>query len=173
MTLCMAIYLAALLVLAATWAGWGLLRLAGARAAAEGAAHDLADCRRLGQEIGRLRDRPAAASDRERQSAEVTAPIERAAREAGIPAERIARISPEPAEREGESDYNRKPTRVLLKNVTLRQVAHVVHALGAGPAGLGLESVRLTAPSRDATEGTWSAELVFVYLVYEPRGTRL
>jgi len=168
----MAIYLAALLVLASAWTTWSLLRLGEARAATRGAARDLADCGRLEGEITRLRARPAAAVDRERRSGEVAGPIEKAAREAGVPVERIARISPEPAERAGETDYNRKPTRVLLKNVTLRQVGRMVHALGAGPAGLDLESVRLTAPSRDATEGTWSAELVFVYLVYEPQGAR-
>ncbi|MBE3068812.1 MAG: hypothetical protein IMZ66_01110 [Planctomycetes bacterium] len=169
----MRIYLVAVLALAVAWAAWSLTRLAEARAAAEGAAHDLATCRRLEGDILHLRARPATAADRERQSAEVTAPIEKAAREAGLAGDRLVRISPEPAQRVGETEYLEKPTRVLLKNVTLKQLARMAYVLGTPPTGLDLKSVRLTAPSRDASDGTWSAELVFVYLIYEPRQVRL
>lgn len=168
----MKMYIAALLVLAAAWASWSMMHLSEARAAAEGTAKDLAACRRLEGDILRLRGRPATAADCERQSAEVSAPIEKAAREAGIPADRLLRISPEPAQRFCETEYLEKPTRVLLKNVTLKQVARMAHSLGEPDTGLDLKSVRLTAQSRDSSDGTWSAELVFVYLIYEPRSVR-
>jgi len=173
MTRRMSIYSAALLILAFTWTGWSLLQLLDTRAAAQVAAGDLADCLRWEGEITRLRTQPATATDRTLQKTELAAPIEKAAHEAGIPSGRLMLINPEQAQRLDETDYKKIPWRVDLKNVTLKQVAQMVHAITTGPAGLDLESIRLTAPSRDATEGTWSAELVFVYLVYEPYETKL
>jgi len=169
----MRIYLVVLLVLLGVFAVMGLRHLADARAAAEGAAGDLADCRRHGRDIDRLRGRPAMAAERERGSAELSAPIEQAAKAAGIPADRLVRISPEPAQRVGETAYKEKPTRVFLKNSRLKALVTMAHALGAPETGLDLKSLRLTVPSRDATQGTWSAELVFAYLLYEPQRSRL
>ena len=169
----MRVYLVVVIGLLAAFAVMSLRHLASARATARAAGRDLADCRRFERQIERLRAQPAMAADRERRSAELSAPIEQAARAAGVPPDRLLRISPEPAQRLGETAYKEKPTRVFLKNVRLRELVAMVHALGAPETGLDLKSLRLTAPSRDATEGTWSAELVLVYLVYEPREVRL
>ena len=113
------------------------------------------------------------AAESERGSAEISAPIEGAAKAAGIPADRLVRISPEPARRVGETAYKEKPTRAFLKNVRLKALVATAHALGGPETGLDLKSLRLTAPSRDATEETWSAELLFTYLIYEPQRTPL
>ncbi len=169
----MRFYLVILFVLLAICALWSVRHLTDERAAAQAAARDLADCRRHEERISRLRHRPALAADRERLSAEISAPIERAAKAAGIPTDRLVRISPEPPQRVGETSYKEKPTRVFLKNVSLRKVVTMAHGLMSSEEGLDLESIRLTAPSRDATAGTWSAELVFAYLIYEPQPTRL
>jgi hypothetical protein len=173
MTRRMRIYVAVLYVLAALAAVWSLGRMADARDAAAGAARDLADCRRYAGRIERLRTQPALAAERERLSGEVSGPIERAARAAGIPPERLVRISPEPAQRVCDSPYNEKPTRVLLRGVTIREVAAMVHGLAGWDEGLDLKALRLAATSRDAATDTWTAELVFAYLIYEPQQSRL
>ncbi len=173
MTRRMKVYLAVLFGLMAVVAFWSLHGLLAERAAARAAAKDLQDCRRHGVQIDRLRGQPALAAERERLSAEIAAPIERAAKNAGIPPDRLVRISPEPAQRVGETAYKEKPTRVLFKNVSLKQTVAMAHGLIRSEHGLDLKSVRLSAPSRDATAGLWSAELVFVYLIYEPQRTNL
>jgi len=169
----MVIYVAALCVLMTGCAVMALRHLSEARAAAETAAGDLDECQRYAGQIEHLRGRPTMAADRERLSAELSAPIERATREAGIPIDRLVRISPEPSRRVGDTAYKEKPTRVFLKNVRLKDVVEMAHRLTSAEAGLDLKSLRLTAPSRDATEGTWSAELVFTYFIYEPQRTQL
>jgi len=169
----MYVYLSVLVVLLAVCAVWSVGYLADQRAVAREAAKDLTDCRRLADRIQILRHRPAMAADRERQSAELSGPIEQAARDAGIPTDRLVRISPEPARRLGESAYKEKPTRVSLRRVALKNLVTMIHALTDPTTGLDLKSLRLTATSRETPDGTWSAELVFIYLIYEPSGTRL
>lgn len=169
----MRIYLVVFTVLLAVVAVWCVRWMLEERDAARAAAADLVTCHGFQAKITRLRNRPALAEDRERRSAEISGPIERAAREAHIPAEQLVRISPEPARRIGETPYKEKPTRVFLKDVSLTNVVTMVHGLTCGETGLDLKSIRLTAPSRDATAGTWSAELAFTYLIYEPQRTRL
>lgn len=165
----MKVYIVIIFVLMAFIAAWSTSNLLAARATAMVAARNLEDCRRFEEQILRLRTRPALAAEHERLATEIVGPIEKAARQAGIPAERLIRISPEAAQRVGETAYKEKPTRVFLKNVTLQQVTAMAHGLMASEEGLGLKSLRLTVQSRDATTGTWSAELVFAYLIYEPQ----
>ena len=169
----MKIYLVILFGLTGVATFWSLNSMLAERAAAQAAASELEDCHCFEAEIVRLRAKPALAAERERRSAEVTGPIERAAQAAGISADRLVRISPEPAQRVGETAYKEKPTRVFLKNVSLEQVVAMAYGLSRRDEGLGLKSMRLTAPSREATTGLWSAELVFVYLIYEPQHTNL
>ena len=169
----MTIYVLILYGLMAVVAFWSLGRMFEARAAARKAAADLAECNRYAEVIERLRVQPTVAAERERMNAEITGPIEKAARSAGIAADRLARISPEPAQRVGESAYKEKPTRFFLKNVTLQQVISMVYGLTESNEGLNLKSVRLAALSRDVPGGTWSAELVLAYLIYDPQRSSL
>ena len=166
------ILVAVLLVLLAGAAGWSLQAMLAARAQAEEARTGLAECHRLAARIAALSQLPATASDRERQGAELSATLEQAAQAAGIPTDRLIRIAPEPAQRLGDSAYKEKPTRVIVKNVALRPLVAMIHRVTQAEGGWALSSLRLTAPSRDATENLWTAELVFTYLVYEPLPTR-
>lgn len=152
---------------------WSLGNLLGGRSAAQAAARDLEDCLKYEDQITRLRARPTLAADRERLATEIVGPIEQAAKTAGIPTERLVRISPEAAQRVCETAYKEKPTRVYLKSVTLQQVVSMAHGLTTREEGLNLKSIRLSALSREATTNLWSAELVFVYLIYEPQRTSL
>jgi|WetSurMetagenome_2_1015567.scaffolds.fasta_scaffold121001_2 hypothetical protein len=159
---------AALLALLVLVAGWSLQTMLQAQASAAEAKKGLADCRRLAAHIAILSQLPATASDRERQGTELSATLEQAAQAAGIPTDRLIRISPEPAQRVGDSVYKEKPTRVIVKNVGLRPLVTMIHRVMQSEGGWTLSSLRVTAPSRDATENLWTAELVFTYLVYEP-----
>ncbi len=167
-TAVLTLVLAALLGL---WLGGSLRHLAAARGRALAASEDLAECRRLADRIRLLRDRSRLAEDRERVPEQTTGRIEAAAKSAGISAARLVRISPEPARRVGETAYKEKPTRVLLRKVTLKQLVAMVHGLTRGEGMLRAKSLRLTAPSRNATDDLWDAELVLVYLIYEPPPT--
>ena len=160
------------IALLAVTAAWSLSVMLQSRADARTAVEDLRECQRLVGRIAALGQQPTLASDRERLAAEINGPVEQAAQAAGIPADRLIRIVPEPAQRIGDGAYKEKPTRVFLKNVAPRSLAAMVQRLTRGDGGLALTSLRLTAPSRDATENLWTAELVFTYLVYEPLQSR-
>jgi hypothetical protein len=161
-----------LLALLVLTAGWSLQVMWQARTEADAATKGLKECNRLAARIAVLNQLPTMASDRERLGAELNGPLEQAAQAAGIASDRLVRIVPEPAQRIGDSAYKEKPTRVIVKNVGLRPLITMVHRLTQSDGGWSLSTLRLTAPSRDATENLWTAELVFTYLVYEPLPTR-
>jgi len=170
----LAVCLAAALIAAALQA-YGFM--ADRREAAIKARADMERCGRIAAIIEALRARPAVACEAERLAAETTGLTERAARSAGIAPGSLVRITPAPPRRVGESVYKEKPTQVLLKNVTLRQLVTMVHALGEADAGLQANSIRLTSPGRDddglpltrgVKGGLWTAEVVLTYLIYDP-----
>ncbi len=157
--------LAALLVLTAVWSYGGMAR---GRRRALAAAADTADCARMAARIRRAAVRPVKASEFERLATETTGIIERSARSAQIPADRLVRISPEPPQRLGESVYKEKPTAVLLKSVSMKQLVVMMHTLVAAEFGLNVKSLRLSAPRPDETRDLWNAEMVVTYLIYAP-----
>ena len=159
------ILMAVLLALAATWTHrrWVAKRRAAATAQA-----DVRTCRRLAERIKGLSRAPILAVDRERLASETTSLIEDAARKAGINAAGLRRITPEPASRVGDTVYKAKPTRVVLREVSRRQVTDLIHGLIATDTGLRAASIRLTAPTTDDVRDIWNAELVFTYLIYDP-----
>ncbi len=162
-------------VLAALLVGlvvWSHRFMAAQRSAAFAAREDARRCRQIATKIETLRRRPAMAADQERLSAETTGLTEQAARAAGITADKLARITPAPPRRLGETVYKEKPTQVLLKNVTLKQLVGMIHSLAGGQRGLHLKSIRLTAPRADDCGETWNAELVLTYLIYDPPSSR-
>ena len=154
--------------LTAAVAFWAHGTMAAGRDAARRAAEDSAECRRMADRIESLRQRPSLAQQHERASAETTGLIEASAKAAGITTAKLVRISPESPQRLGDTVYMAKPTRVLLKSVTLQQVVSLVHRIVTDPNGLHARSMRITAPSADDTGELWTAELVFTYLIYEP-----
>ncbi len=166
----MAMWVVVLAGLLALTAGWSYRRLVSAREALAQANGDLAECRRLAGQIQLCRDRPNVAAEFERVASETAGPIERAARAAGVSPDRLLRISPEPAQRVGDSVYKEKPTRVSLKDVTLKQLVTLVHGLTSADAGLRVKSILLHAPNQEDPSDSWTAEVVLAYLIYEPTG---
>jgi len=150
---------------------WAHSRLTNASHAADQAATDLAECRKLALQIGEIKDRPRVAGEQEKLAGETTAMIDVAATAAGITARQLIRIAPESPQRLGETVYKEKPIAVLLRGVTLRQLVHMGHALLAPNPGLRIKTMRLSAPTPDDTTDKWTAELTITYLLYDPQTT--
>jgi len=136
--------------------------------AALGARADYEKCLRCAEKIEALKKRPKIAAGHERLHAETTGLIEQAAEKAGVPAGSLVRITPEPPRRLADTVYKEKPTRILLKKVTLKQIVLLVHGLIGADKKLHANFIRITAPRADDTGGLWTAELVVTYLIYEP-----
>jgi len=151
------------------WSGYYFQRQ---RTAAAAEHSSLAECGRLAGDIERLRVRPALASDQERLETETTRMIEAAVQSAGMDKSRLVRIEPAPPSRVGETPYKQKPTLVRLRNVRMEQIVSFVHELAGGGHGLTTKSIRISAPRRQETGGLWTAEITFVYLIYDPPKTK-
>jgi hypothetical protein len=168
MTRRLTILTAALAALLALTVAWSYAQLTDARAAAEFAKDDLAECTRLAGRIGQLSHRPTLAREHEQLAAQTITLIAEAARDAGIPPAHLIRTSPQAPTRLGDTPYKQKPTRVQLRNITLQQLTAMIHKLTTTGLGLRANSLRLTAPSPDDTGNLWNAELVVSYLIYDP-----
>ena len=147
---------------------WSYDQLRSSREEALCAANDLDACQRYVAQIKSLKDRPSFASGAELLASETTSLIESAAQGASIPANKLLRITPEQPQRVGESPYKEKPTVVLLRDVSLAQVADLAYRLSVAPQPLTAKSLRLTAPQIEDVTDSWSAELVVTYLIFAP-----
>jgi len=161
--------LAGLLLVVVLWAYDGM---ATQRRAAHDAAADLIACRRMAGQIAAYSRMPTVADEHERMAARTTGLIESAAKEAAIDPSCLDRIMPEPPRRMGDTAYKEKPTHVLLKNVTLRQLTRLIHTATTGGQGLAACSIRITAPRPEDTGPLWTAEVTLTYLIYDPPQTR-
>lgn len=157
--------LGVLLVAAALWSHGQLARQ---RAAAVEALAQAAECQDMAARIERAGQRPTLSGDPERLAAEVVGRVEQAARQASIPAGSLLRISPEPPRRVGESAYKERPTLVLLREVSRRQLVQFLHGLEADQSGLRTQAIRLAAPREDDARDLWHADVTLTYLIYEP-----
>jgi hypothetical protein len=150
----------------------GAVRLAAAREAADAAAADLAECRRLAgtiespRALSIARHADARAGD---AGTEVTRRVESAAKSAGLPAGAIERIEPAPVRplenaTGGGRGASEKPTTVQLRGVSLRQALTFFHVVaGAGRSSLRLSQVRLTAAPADDANDRWAVESTLTY----------
>ncbi len=148
----------------------------------------LTDCRRLGDEVRSLRERPPVAGEREMKHTDLAHRIETASKAAGVRPDQVLRIWPEAATRVGESPYKRRPTQVILQALTLKQTLTFLHAVaireGDGHADLHVEAVRLTAPRNDspapphkgdatsdsqASPEAWNIEVTLCHLYLAPK----
>jgi type II secretory pathway pseudopilin PulG len=156
--------LVGLLVAAALWS-YG--RMVNQHEAAIAANADLAACRNMAKQFKSLGRRTTPTEDLQHLEAETTSRIEQAAKDAGIGGG-LELINPESTRRLADSAYKTKPTRVILKDVTLGQLVAFLHPLIADPGGLNATFIRLTAPRPDDTTDTWSAQVILTYLLYDP-----
>lgn len=125
------------------------------------------------QQITASRDAPNRIDEHEMRLDLLAQLIERAADEATIPRRSLDRIWPQPAQRLGDSAYQRKPTQLLVRDVTLPQAVGFLHGMASGPSPLSIDSLRLTAPPGSAqSQGggleRWNLETTVSHLLYKP-----
>ena len=130
-------------------------------------ANDLVLCRGMATSIKEYMQQPALASEHELLTAQTNSLIEKAVVDAGISKRCLIRITPEPARRLDDSSYKDKPSQVLLREVTLKQMVPFIHNLLS--AGLNARAIRLVSPKPEDTGPLWTAEITMSYLVYDPR----
>jgi len=160
--------LAVLVTLLAVLAGWAYGRYTVAKADAVRACADLAVCRSIASRIQGSRNKPNLAEAQELQLAVLARQVELAAKAALIAPDRVARIWPEPARRVEDTVYKEKPTQILLKDVSMRQIVVFLHTLTTSTSGLWAKSLRLSASRGPEIQDSWSAEVVVTYLIYAP-----
>lgn len=167
----LSIVLLLVLVLAAG-AGWSVHRLHVQSQAAERMVDQLAECRVLVHKIKALQNKPSMAAASAMPMTDLARLIEDAAKEAGLSLAKLIRISPNPAQRLGETPYQRKPTQVLLRGVSLEQAIRFLHAVQQHDRELHVTAVRLSAAREPArqTPGSeqWTLEATLSYLIYAP-----
>lgn len=160
--------LAAILLAAALWAHG---RCRAARSDAARASGDLARCRSRAARIEHLRHRPNLAGAEELQLEVLARQVERAARSAYVPPHAVTRIWPEPVRRVLDTVYQEKPTQIVIKKVSMKQLVGFLCRLTASTPGLCVKSLRLTAPRGGGAADVWIAEAVVSYLIYSPPDT--
>ena len=154
----------AMLVVAATWSvGWMRDR----RRDALATARDLADCRRLRDQIASLRTQPKVAATEAIAGQELGERIAEAARKADLPQGPPRDVFPEAAQPVGDSPYLVKPTRLTVRGATLPQLATFLYHL-ADDSGLEVRELRLSRPHGQDTGKTWHAAATVTDLIYEP-----
>lgn len=134
--------------------------------AALASANDLIVCGEMAKSIEQYMQRPALASEHELLATQTNSLIEKAAVDAGISKRSLIRITPEPARRIEDSSYKDKPSQILLREVTLKQMVPFVHNLL--DAGLNAKGIRLVSQKPEDSGPMWTMEITMSYLVYDP-----
>jgi hypothetical protein len=161
------------LLCAAVFLIFAMLRLAGARDDAAGSTGDLVICRADLADLARWRARRTTAAPLSAADPELNRRLSAASVAAGIPGE-LASIEPGQPNRVHDSDYTETPVYVRLEAVTLRQLVNFLSALTASDAAVRPKSIELAtpaAPPANASVGElWTTDLTLAYLTYAPRG---
>jgi hypothetical protein len=162
--------LAALLLLGlAGLAAASYARLADSRGQAIRAVGDTAECRWLAASIEALHAKSAAGTPNHAPAMELTTRILQAAQSAGISEQSIDRTDAQSVHRAGDSAFTEHPADIEMHDVTLRQAIAFLHSLCAGPAGLRIKDLRLTAPHGSDTSDRWSFQVTAAEVVYAPK----
>lgn len=148
----------------------GFLSLAGSHSAAVAAATDLHESQRLASRIRMLRAGPTSTAGASGAEHDLRSRIAAAARSAGIRPASVGSIEEQPARRAGQSVYQARPTRVLLREVSLKEVITFLYAL-TDSTPLTLDDIRLSAPNEADAGPHWNVQATLSTLVYAPGGT--
>lgn len=153
-------------------AAWSYCWLVASYEAATTAAENLQVCLRLTTQIKKLREKPLRAGCEARSATELAQMIEISAKKAHLSMTSVVQIDPQPSRRLGDSAYKEQPTHVELRDVTLRQLIVLLHALTDEESSAELAELRLSTPrdepSPTAGEETWNAEVILTHLIFAP-----
>ena len=142
-----------------------------ASAAYAAARADSDDCRRLADEIAKLRGRPKPAG-LEADSPEVIAErVEAASQAAGLPPRALQRVEPQAPARVERTSYRQRITRIALRRVTLAQLAAFCYHLSDDQRGWTVRDLTLTPEADEqgsAGDELWSVEVALTQLIFSP-----
>ncbi len=145
----------------------GSLSLVGSRSAAVAAATDLHESQRLASRIRMLRAGPTSIAGAAGPEHDLRSRIAAAARSAGMRPASVGSIEEQPARRAGQSAYQARPTRVLLREVSLKEVITFLYAL-TDSTPLTLDDIRLSAPNEADAGPHWNVQATLSTVVYTP-----
>ena len=154
--------LAAVLAAALAWS-WEYFE--DQRSAAFAAAEETESCRRLADQIAAQRRSAVANTPELVRQLELTRRIAHAAVDAHLPARVLDRIENDPPRHAADGAYLEKPTRIVLRGVTLRQLVTLLHAVGRPAEGVRVERIHLSAPSESPESQAWSAEATLLQIL--------
>lgn len=134
------------------------------RSAALASMEEAAACEQLGRQIESQRARGTAAAATQPQGEfDLTRQVAAAAADAGIPPRDLDRIEHDAPRRAGAGGLVEKPTRLTLRQATLRQLATMLQSLVHANRGLRVDRLHLVAPADASDRRVWSAEVTLVY----------
>ncbi len=149
--------------------GWSALTLVDAKEYAARAGDDLADAQKLAGDIRSLRNHPSLAVSQESPTADFSRALDAAMKASDTEANDLVRVTSEAPRRVKDTDYQERPTRLMLQNLSLEQVVQFLTAVISGRPALSVDGIHLTAPHDSPDADAWAAEFTISYLVYSPK----
>ncbi|MDB4614417.1 hypothetical protein OAH18_01880 [bacterium] len=133
------------------------------------AVESVEDCQNLVGQIEKLKTAPKLAALEADSSTWLGERIEAVRDAVGIPQSKVVRIEPQPSVRLGRSQYRVTPTRIELKDVTLREIARLAGSLADEANGLTVRDLEFSRGNRpDLPDEQWDAEFTLTQLVFSP-----
>jgi hypothetical protein len=158
--------LAAFVAIAGLWCWLEWRALGSARAGAADGLVQLGAMQVDADAIIALRRRPVAAASRSRPNEELLAQVERSLGAAGIDHHQWQDSIPQPVTRKPGSDYRRHSTRIILSEVTLKQLATFVRNITA--ADPTLHASAITISNRKEEFEYFDVDIAVSYRVFAP-----
>lgn len=137
---------------------WSVEYLDDRRAAAAAAVRQCADCQRLAAQIEERRSDARASGSPAISQSDLAGEIDSAAKAAGLSARSLDRIDHDADRHSASGDSVQRPTRIVLRRVTVRQAMTFLHKLSRPADALGVERIHLTAADQPAGEELWTCE---------------
>ncbi len=161
------VLIALMLVLLGGAAAWCYGWMCEQRRRAQAAAADLAECRSNAEAIRSLRGAGGGESPQAGGQVELGKRVEAALSTAGIDANCLSGVFSLQARAVDNSPYLIQPTTLLLRGVSLGQLAILLYHLTDG-SGLSVRDLRISIPRGDAAQTAWDAEATVTCLVSAP-----
>ena len=159
--------LTAVVAIAGLWCWLEWRSLESARASVAGGLVQLSRMQADADAIIALRRKPVAAASRSRPNEELLAHVERSLGVAEIDHDKWRDSIPQPVSRRPGSDYRRHTTRIILSEVTLKQLAAFAHSLTADDPTLHASAI--TISNRKEESEHFDVDLAMSYLVFAPQ----
>ena len=159
--------LAAVVGIAGLWCWLEWRSLESARASVAGGLVQLSRMQADADEIIALRRKPVAAASRSRPNEELLAQVEKSLGAAEIDHGKWRDSIPQPVSRKPGSDYRRHTTRIILSEVTLKQLAAFAYSFTSDDPTLHASATTISNHQEDSDR--FDVDLAVSYLVFAPR----